>query len=235
MQRVLTRPAVPTLFVGGWWDAEDILGPQLAYHIVERADSQHWNRIVLGPWYHGEWAGRGTDSIGAIPVGSNTARYFREQIQRPWFAFYLHGTGDGHFPEAWAFETGENRWHTFDAWPPRTATPRNIYLRENGKLSFDPPPRRAATSPPANASSSHSADYDAWTSDPANPVPYLPRPDRRRLEHLAHATISASLRPARRADLSLRTTHDGLHRSPATWSRISLPRPPEPTPTGSSS
>jgi putative CocE/NonD family hydrolase len=35
MQNVLTRPAVPTLFVGGFWDEEDILGPQLAYRTVE--------------------------------------------------------------------------------------------------------------------------------------------------------------------------------------------------------
>ncbi|HEV8124749.1 MAG TPA: CocE/NonD family hydrolase [Gemmatimonadales bacterium] len=163
LQNVLTRPEVPILFVGGWWDQEDILGPELAYRTVEAADTGHANRIVLGPWYHGEWAGPGRDSLGPIALESNTAAYFREQIQRPWFAHYLHGTGDGRFPEAWAFETGGNRWRTFDAWPPGNARPRNIYLRENGKLAFDPP-------------SAQGAEHDDFVSDPAQPVPYLPRP-----------------------------------------------------------
>ena len=79
-------------------------------------------RIALGPWYHGEWARPGAgDSIGAVQFGSKTSDYFRAQIQRPWFAYYLHGMGDGKFPAAWIFESGENAWHTFDSWPPRAA------------------------------------------------------------------------------------------------------------------
>jgi putative CocE/NonD family hydrolase len=165
MQNVVTKPAVPTLWVGGWWDQEDILGPQLAYRTVERADTKGWNRIVLGPWFHGGWAQPGGDSLGPIRLGSRTADWFREQVQRPWFAYYLHGKGDGRFPEAWAFETGENTWHTFDAWPPKNARPRDIYLQPDGKLSFDPP--KAATA----------SKYDTYISDPAKPVPFMPRPD----------------------------------------------------------
>ena len=177
MQYVLTRPEVPILFVGGWWDQEDILGPQLAYHTVERVDTNGWNRIVLGPWFHGGWAQPGGDSLGPIRLGSNTADYFREHIQRPWFAYYLHGEGDGRFPEAWAFETGENRWHTFDAWPPRSAEPRNIYLRAGGKLSFDPPPSTALGKGAPALRPASRLEYDAYVSDPARPIPYLPRPD----------------------------------------------------------
>jgi len=164
MQNVLTRPEVPILFVGGWWDQEDILGPELAYRTVEKADTRNWNRIVLGPWYHGGWAEAGGDSLGPIRLGSNTADWFRSDIERPWFAYYLHGRGDGRFPEAWAFETGENRWHSFDAWPPSNAVPRKFYLREHGRISFDPPSQRSDA-------------FDAWTADPAQPVPYLARPD----------------------------------------------------------
>src|SRR4030095_3688751 len=39
-----------------------------------------------------------------------------------------------------------------------------LYLQAQGKLSFDPPP---ATAQPA---------FDSYVSDPANPVPYRPRP-----------------------------------------------------------
>jgi putative CocE/NonD family hydrolase len=161
---VLTHPTVPMLFVGGWWDQEDILGPQLTYGTLEKNDTKHWNHIVLGPWDHVGWARPGGDSLGPIRMGSNTADWYRANVLRPWFAWYLHGKGDGNFPEAWAFETGENQWHTFDAWPPKNAEPRKLYLRANGKLSFDPPP-------------AGSASYDSYISDPARPVPYVPRPD----------------------------------------------------------
>ena len=165
LQNVLTKAEVPILFVGGWWDQEDMLGPQLAYHTVEKTDSADRNHIVLGPWFHGGWADAGGDSLGPIRLGSNTADWFREKIQRPWFAYYLHGTGDGRFPEAWAFETGGNEWRTFDAWPPKDVKPREIYLREGGTLSFDPPPAAAA------------GGFDSYLSDPAHPIPYIPRPD----------------------------------------------------------
>lgn len=163
MQNVLTRPEVPILFVGGFWDQEDILGPQLGYRTVEKNDRQNWNHIALGPWFHGMWAGQGGDSLGPIRFRVKTSDYFRSEIQRPWFAYYLHGTGSGHFPEAWAFETGENQWHTFSAWPPKEAVSRNLYLRAGGKLSFDPPPAGAG-------------GFDAFRSDPAKPVPFAPRP-----------------------------------------------------------
>lgn len=162
MQNVLTRPAVPMLFVGGWWDQEDILGPELAYRTVERADTGHVNHLVLGPWYHNGWLEPGGDSLGPIRLGSNTADWFRNDVQRPWFAFWLHGKGDGRFPEAQVFETGANEWRTFDTWPPKGATPRNLYLQHSGRLSFDAP-------------NGNGAPYDSYVSDPANPVPYAPR------------------------------------------------------------
>lgn len=154
---VMRRSEVPTLWVGGTWDAEDILGPQLGY----RGSPDH---LVLGPWSHNQWNRPGGDSIGPIPLGSNTADWYRANVLRPWFAWYLHDKGDGHFPEAWVFETGQDQWHTFDAWPPKNVQPRKLYLGANGKLSLDPPPAGAG-------------QYDSYVSDPANPVPYIPRPD----------------------------------------------------------
>jgi putative CocE/NonD family hydrolase len=167
MEHVLTSAEVPILFVGGWWDQEDMLGPQLGYRAVERSDTASRSRIVLGPWFHGGWERTSGDSLGPLAFGSRTSEFFRDSIERPWFAHYLHGRGDGRFPEAWAFETGENRWHAFDAWPPKEARPRELYLRENGALSFGAPP----------ASLRGGAIYDGWISDPAHPIPYTPRPD----------------------------------------------------------
>ena len=164
LQNVYRKPDVPTLIVGGWWDEEDILGPQLMYRTLERSDSGGRNFLVMGPWSHGSWSRPGGDSLGPVRLGGTSADYFRERIQRPWFAHYLHGTGDGRFPEAQVFETGANEWRRFDAWPPKEARPRRLYLRENGRLAFDPPPM-------------HATAFDEFVSDPAHPVPYIPRPD----------------------------------------------------------
>lgn len=150
-----------------FWDEEDVLGPQISYRTVERQDRRGLNRIVMGPWAHRGWSLPGGDSLGPLRFGTRTADHFREQIQRPWFAYYLHDEGDGRFPDAWAFESGSNQWRTFDAWPPKTAVRRRLYLGENGTLSFDPPGATADGREP----------FDAYRSDPDQPVPNAPRPD----------------------------------------------------------
>ena len=168
LQNVLTKTTVPMLFVGGFWDEEDILGPQLMYRTLEKSDRRGLNHIVLGPWFHNDWLRPGGDSLGAIKLGSNTAQYFREKIQRPFLAYYLHDKGDGHFADAWVFDAGERKWNTFDSWPAKNAKTRNIYLRDNHRLSFDAPGKSATKG---------NDGYDAYVSDPRNPVPYMPLPD----------------------------------------------------------
>jgi len=162
MTNVLTRPVVPVLMVGGFWDQEDLYGPIGAYRTLEPRDSADQSYFVMGPWFHGGWSRPGGDALGNIRFGSNTADYYRESIQRPWFAYWLHGKGARPEPEAWVFESGGNRWRTFDAWPPREAAPAGLYLHGSGRLSFDAP---------ADADG-----FDEFVSDPRSPVPYAPRP-----------------------------------------------------------
>lgn len=181
LQRVLTKPEVPILNVGGWWDEEDMLGPQITYSTLESADSVGHNFLVMGPWSHRGWSQQGGDSLGPMRLGTNTSDFFRTQVQRPWFAWYLHGKGHSAFPEALVFETGANEWRRFDAWPPRGARPTALYLREDGRLSFDAPPTTADTASDAAGATTldamHTRAYDAFVSNPAHPVPYIPRPD----------------------------------------------------------
>ena len=47
---VVQRLAVPTLTVGGFWDQEDLFGPQATYRALERLDSSGLNHLVIGPW-----------------------------------------------------------------------------------------------------------------------------------------------------------------------------------------
>jgi putative CocE/NonD family hydrolase len=120
---------------------------------------------VAGPWNHGGWNRSEGTSLGAIEFGSPTSRYFRENIQAPWFAHFLKDAGDGPDVEAWTFEVGTNTWRTWNAWPPRKETnDRKLYFRAGGRLSFDPP---AGTEGPA---------ADSYVSDPDHPVPYRHRP-----------------------------------------------------------
>jgi putative CocE/NonD family hydrolase len=158
----LRSAPVPTLTVGGWWDQEDIYGPQRTYASMEAGDSSARNFLVMGPWYHGQWAREAGDSLGRVRFGSATGDHYRRSIEVPWFAYWLKDRGDGRFPEATVFDAGAGEWRSFDSWPPRQAVRRRLYFRAGGLLSFTPP--------------AESAGADRYVSDPAHPVPYRPRP-----------------------------------------------------------
>ena len=84
---------VPTLNVAGWWDQEDFYGPIAIYDALEKYDTLGINYLVVGPWRHGGWSGGTGESLGAIPFGSKTSEYFREQVQAPFFAYFLKDKG----------------------------------------------------------------------------------------------------------------------------------------------
>jgi len=153
-------PEIPQLHVGGYYDQEDLQGPQMMYKHMEAKDSFHRNYLVLGPWNHGGWArGRG-DSLGKISFGSNTSPYF-QAVQKRWFDYWLKGIGDGKFDEATLFQTGSNVWKTYDSWPVKGATMQKLYANADNKASF-------------TASSTNGAV--SYISDPAHPVPYRQLP-----------------------------------------------------------
>ena len=163
----LNRVTVPTLNVAGWWDQEDFYGPIKIYELLERHDTKGENFLVVGPWNHGGWS-RGTGrTLGRIDFGSDTSAHYRRDILAPFFAHYLRGKGNAPASEARTFRTGTNEWVTHDRWPPAAnVSPRKLYLNEGRKLSFDAPAASAKTT------------FDTYVSDPANPVPYRPRPIR---------------------------------------------------------
>ncbi|MES1198019.1 MAG: CocE/NonD family hydrolase, partial [Chitinophagaceae bacterium] len=162
----VTYPQIPQLHVGGYFDQEDINGPQLMYNHMEKKDSFNRNFIVLGPWNHGQWGrGRG-DSLGKISFESNTAVWFRD-LQKKWFDYWLKGIDDAHpddplgwgkFDEANCFQTGNNQWKTYKTWPPKEAVTEKLYAGPDNTCSFNKP---TATT-----------GFVSYTSDPAKPVPY---------------------------------------------------------------
>jgi putative CocE/NonD family hydrolase len=160
----LTRVTVPILSVAGWWDQEDFYGPLKIYELLEAHDSANMNSLVVGPWNHGGWSREG-QKLGRLDFGSPTGDYYRRNVLASFFAYHLKGKGSLELPEALTFRTGVNEWVRHDAWPPkRNVVTRRLYFQTKGKLSFDAPP---AT--PQDA-------FDSYISDPANPVPYRPRP-----------------------------------------------------------
>ncbi len=159
----IRSPKVPNLNVAGWWDQEDFYGPAKIYELFEKDDPKHLNYFVAGPWNHGGWGRTDATKLGEISFDGNTSKYFRTQIEAPWFAYWLKDKGTRVFPEAMVFQTGSNQWEKYDSWPPRSARNQKLYLRPGGALSFDPP-------------AGEGQPFDSYVSDPAHPVPYRHRP-----------------------------------------------------------
>ena len=157
----LGRTTVPTLNVAGFWDQEDPSGSWRIYEKQARNDPDHLAQMVSGPWNHGGWQGTGDHvANGPVPTGTPSGDQFKEQIQAPFFRYWLHGQGARPDWRVKMFQSGANRWRTYASWPPAGATARALYLRADGSLSFDGPGEGCRS----------------YTSDPVNPVPYRPRP-----------------------------------------------------------
>ena len=157
----VSSPQIPQLHVGGYYDQEDINGPQLMYNHMEKKDTFNRNFIVLGPWNHGQWGGGKADSLGKISFKSKTGIWFRE-LQKKWFDYWLKGIGDGKFAEANCFQTGSNQWKSYNNWPPKETTIQKLYAGANHTASFSKPLT--------------SNRYETYVSDPAKPVPYRTLP-----------------------------------------------------------
>ena len=144
--RTRSRVTVPTLMVAGYFDAEDFYGPLELYHKYETQDPKHLVRLVIGPWYHGEWS-RSPDgrTIGAIDFGQDTSRWYRDNVQARWFAHWLKGQG---LARSSARARVSNRRESLGALRRVAAAgsgieERQLYLRAGGKLSFEAPVRGA--------------------------------------------------------------------------------------------
>jgi putative CocE/NonD family hydrolase len=153
------KPAVMT--VGGWFDAEDLYGALNTYKTIERVNPGIYNKLVMGPWFHGGWSRGDGEFLGNVRFGAETSVFYRNNIELPFFNCLLKDQCDRNLPEAFVFETGSNQWRSYDHWPPRNTEKTDLFFRENGALSFDLPGNR-----PAKA-------FDEYINDPAHPVPFI--------------------------------------------------------------
>jgi putative CocE/NonD family hydrolase len=103
---IALKPAM--LWVGGWFDTENLWGALHAYAAAERQSPGATNRLVMGPWSHGQWGWSTADSLGPIAWGSATAEFYTDSIEVPFFNYYLLGDS-APTPKAFeaaVFETG---------------------------------------------------------------------------------------------------------------------------------
>lgn len=153
------QPAM--LWVGGLFDAEDCWGAWNAYKAAEENNpGKAFNKIVDGPWYHGQWASNDGTHLGNIGFGSNTSEWYQQHIEIPFFNYFLKGKGDvSNIAEANVFISGANEWKAFNQWPPAEKQDKELYFTAgNTSLNWN--------KPAANGG------FEEYISDPAKPVPY---------------------------------------------------------------
>lgn len=149
------KPAVMT--VGGFFDAEDVYGAFETYKAIEKQNPNVTNILVAGPWFHGGWVRSKADTFGDMQFGTPTGEYYQQQIELPFFNYYLKDKGNFKPTEAQIFITGSNEWKQFDTWPPKNVTTQKMYLQANEKISFQ---------------QTNNTSFDEYVADPNNPVPY---------------------------------------------------------------
>jgi uncharacterized protein len=151
------KPAM--LVVGGLFDAEDCFGAWNLFKALKAQSPATNSHVVMGPWYHGEWGSNDGTHLGNVQFGSNTAWWYQNNIEIPFFNYYLKGKGtDPNLAVATVFFGGANEWKQFDQWPPKQAQEQSIYLQPGGALAWTAPVQKGS--------------YSEYVSDPAHPVPY---------------------------------------------------------------
>ncbi|WP_447763458.1 CocE/NonD family hydrolase [Sphingopyxis panaciterrae] len=155
---------IPTLWEQGLWDHEDIYGAITAWEALKAKGKMGNNFLVMGPWRHSQ-VNREGRSLGPLQWDGDTAAQFREEMVLPLFNQYLKDGPAAKLPAATIYNSGEDRWDRFKDWPLACAsgcktslTP--IYVGPQGGLGFAKP----------------QSGMTRYISDPAKPVPHLPRP-----------------------------------------------------------
>jgi uncharacterized protein len=161
----------PTLYVASIWDQEDMYGAIATYEATEPNDgASHTNFLVLGPWRHSGVNYEGT-GLGPLKFEGNTALQFRRDVMQPFLDEHLKdGAPKANTPPVFAYETGTNLWRRLPRWPLSCESgcagkPQRMYLEPGFELGFKAPEKGGAP-------------FDEYVSDPAKPVPYVPRPVR---------------------------------------------------------
>ncbi len=152
---------VPTLVMLGQWDQEDSYGAPAVFKAVKDAQPDAPITLGIGPWRHSGANYEGS-SLGPLKFEGDTAMQFRMDWIKPFFDCRVKSNPQPckAMPAAITYATGANRWEVDGTWP--AGAERPLYLGGNGTLGWAMP----------------GAGSDDYLSDPAKPVPFVPRPVR---------------------------------------------------------
>jgi putative CocE/NonD family hydrolase len=154
------NPNIATLVVGGLYDAEDCYGAWNLYKAIE-SKAKNNNKIVMGPWYHGQWGAKDGTQLGNVQWGSNTSEWYGKNIELPFFNYYLKNTGSiDQIKEATIFFSGSNEWKQLPSWPAENMKMETFVLGDQGKIY-------------QREKSTNLTSFETYISDPAKPVPYI--------------------------------------------------------------
>ena len=160
------KPAV--LVVGGNYDTDDCYGAIETYEAIRRQSPGTEAYFVYGPWSHGGWRDSKYTGLGDSYFGEGSTDRFMEEIEYPFFAWYLEGKGtpparvsilpsrtlDGNIRH----DTGPD-WHTYSDWPLKDQEFKVLYLDRKRLTDAGKQPRCRRSR--------------SYVSDPENPVPYM--------------------------------------------------------------
>ena len=152
---------IPTLWIEGLWDQEDIYGAVHAWLALAARGKTSNNYLAIGPWYHSQINSK-AENLGPLKWNGDTAAQFRRNVLVPFFDTYLKDRpAAAPLPRVQIYDAAQQRWESFSEWPlvkESSLTP--LYLTGGGALGL-----------------AGGADgEDSYVSDPAKPVPFLPRP-----------------------------------------------------------
>ena len=172
------KPAM--LIVGGSYDTEDCFGAWELYKAVRKQSPQTEAYLTMGPWWHGGWAVRGYTGYDHFYFGEGTTDYFLDEVEFPFFSYYLDGKGTKPEKRVNTFFAGENRWGHFDDWPIENVEMTPFYIHRKGKVSTEKPQERMS--------------FTEYISDMEHPVPFSPDPEDHRVREFDDQRF-ASARP----------------------------------------
>ncbi len=168
---------VPTMWIQGLWDQEDMWGAIHCYLATEPKDSNNdMNFLVMGPWRHSQVNYNGS-MLGPLKWDGDTALQFRRDVLKPFFDQYVKDSAPkADTPPVFIYNTGENHWDRLKSWPLAcdtgcTTKSKPLYLTHGFGLSFTAPSPGGT-----DGTGNGNVAYDEYVSDPSKPVPYLPRP-----------------------------------------------------------
>jgi len=171
----------PLLVVGGWYDIflRGTLRDDAAIRHAGGANAGN-KRLIIGPWVHSKAGGARLSDASLPKSGPGRSIDFGPEAEMQWRDLYLRwhdhwlkGIDNGVEQEAPVrlFVMGENRWRDEREWPLARTRYTRYYLSSGGHANAAAGDGVLGLAPPKGASKA--AVSDAYTYDPADPVPTL--------------------------------------------------------------